>query len=135
MIGKKPLYIGKNQSKARHRQINVVYSRCSCAVSWWCNSRKMLQLLLSLKLDKFKLLYQYQYFFFLKNGKSTINWVSYKDTVPERRYSQSDKMWNQGGFINSNFPNLVKKLEVQPRLILKKPIFPSFLNWESWEVH
>ena len=57
----------------------------------------------------------------------------------ERLSSQSDKVWKQEEFENSNFPTLYwigKNLGVQPKLIFKNPSFLT-LSWirKNWEVH
>ena len=60
-------------SKAISRWISAVCSQCSCALCGVVKpptkcTKKILQFLFSFKLVKFKLLYKYEHFFFLKTG-------------------------------------------------------------------
>ena len=87
MIDKISLHIGKNQRKARRRRISVVCYRYSYTVWGWYNSRKTLQYLLSLKREKFKLLYKHIHFLFSKISNLISNWVTYENTASERLYS------------------------------------------------
>ena len=60
-------------------------------------------------------------------------------TLPERQSSESDKIWKQGNFKNTNFPTvwwIGKNLEVQSKLTFRNPNFQYF-PWisKNWEVH
>ena len=81
-----------------------------------------------------KLLYKYEFLFFLKTGNLMINWIPYKHIVAKRLSSQSEKIWNQVDFKNLDFSTVKwigKDSEVQSSILLKKAISIYFLNWEN----
>ena len=78
--------------------------------------------------------------FFLKTDNLIINWslsFFYNHTVPER-LSHNLTKYKIKGTSKSQFLNFLvnwENLEVQSKLIFKKPNFPSFSwIWKSWEV-
>ena len=74
-----------------------------------------------------------------KCGNLIVNWVTLSSTnytVPERLSSQSGKKYEIKKTSKISILQLFrelekKKLEVQPRLIFKTPIFHLFHHWES----
>ena len=72
MVGKILLHIRNRAKRGVGEQVWFVRDTAVQSTAW-CNRRKILQFLFSFKLGKFKLLYEYEHFFFLKTGNLIIN--------------------------------------------------------------